>query len=346
MFLLIFFLNCIVATTGEAPFKTVLSHGFVLDQQGLKMSKSVGNVIDPDAIVNEQGSDVLRLWAASTNYTQDVNIGPDVLKQVIENKRKLRNTLRFCLANLHGYSNGKKAKTFTQLDHLMLERLQRYRKTCGEHFEAFNFAEIVQQTVRLCSQDLSAFYFDILKDRLYTEPIDSPSRQGAQTVLSVALQQILLVMKPITPFLVQEILEAAVKDNIAFDSDYCDIQNSSNDVSLLGRIQESRSKFLEWFGSTGKRDLQAKSTFQLDLQVKSGIFPHVSCEELRQILMVASVELVESVSDSFIVGVKLSDRLKCPRCWTFNSTKSDELCFICQGQIFQDGQQCSNKVGI
>lgn len=297
------------------------------------MSKSVGNVVNPDEIVDKYGSDVLRLWAASSNFKMDVNIGPDIIKQVAENKRKIRNILRFILGNLKGYQRGS-VKHFRQIDLLMLSKLNEFQESCRLSFDSYDFPAAIQQLSRFCVQDLSAFYFEILKDRLYTEALESPLRQAAQSVLITILNSIQQIISPLMPFLAQEI-QASI-NNFDF-MDINELSKSSDiEVKEFEMIQQLRSDFLEWFNTKGKAELSVKNTFQLDIKILCpSELNKFNSEDLREIFMVASVDLIQGSSSFKIESIKASDRCKCPRCWTFNSSNPEELCSRCIEQTNQ-----------
>ncbi len=296
------------------------------------MSKSVGNVVNPDEIVDKYGSDVLRLWAASSNFKMDVNIGPDIIKQVAENKRKIRNTLRFILGNLKGYQSGS-VKHFRQIDLLMLSKLKEFQESCRLSFDSYDFPAVIQQLSLFCVQDLSAFYFEILKDRLYTEALESPLRQAAQSVLITILNSIHQIILPLMPFLAQEIQE---NSNSMDSMDINELSVSSAfAVKQFEMIQQMRSDFLEWFNSKGKTELSVKNTFQLDIKIFCSSEFKFNSEDLREIFMVAGVDLLQVSSSFKIESIKASDRCKCPRCWTFNSSNSKELCSRCIEQTNQ-----------
>ena len=326
-----------VAVTGKAPFKTVITHGFVLDQKGQKMSKSIGNVIDPNEIVKLYGSDVLRLWVASVNCKSDVNIGPEIIKQVAENKRKIRNTFRFLLGNLYSFKPNSR-KEFRWIDDAMIMRTEAFRGICKKLYDAYDFPAIVQQICNFCSQDLSAFYFEILKDRLYIESIDSPGRQAGQAVLFRILQVLHEIASPLVPFLSEE-----VRSHLLLLQQQQELFHVQS-IPLLPRssgnefnwIQKERANFLEWFNATGKTELNVKSTFQVDLtlSIPKDYFNVLTSKDLEEIFMVAKVNLSHD-SDTKIVSVKVSDRQKCPRCWTFNSLDAGEPCPRCISAIEQ-----------
>lgn len=348
----------LVAMTGKSPYKAVLTHGFVLDQKGQKMSKSIGNVIDPDEIVNKHGIDVLRLWAVSSNFKMDVNIGPEIIKQILENKRKIRNTLRFIIGNLNGHEPTAQAK-LSYLDELMLTKLDNFVKVCQNYLKEFDFSSLVQFILKFCSQDLSAFYFEILKDRLYTEPLNSPLRQGAQKVLLKFLDSINFSLTPIIPILCQEIFShyrQFLKDETSilmgerhWPSSTIELNEfnyqKSKSKEALDHLQTIRSNFLEWFNTKGKLELKVNNTFQLNLEISlPSLFYNskITSEDLREIFMVANVRIVKiddlhrdfnSENEIKIFSIKPSENLKCPRCWTFNSLNINEPCPRCLDQI-------------
>ncbi len=197
-----------VAVHGRAPYKTVLTHGFVVDENGRKMSKSVGNVVEPQEVIKQYGADVLRLWVASVNYTDDVPIGKNMLAQLAEVYRKLRNTARYLLGNLCDFDPARHAVTLeklTGLDAFILHRLQQVVQEVGNDFDRYEFFKYYQLLQNFCVVDLSSFYFDIVKDRLYTAAVDAPSRRAAQTVLYETLQALVRMLVPVTPHLAEDI---------------------------------------------------------------------------------------------------------------------------------------------
>ncbi|GBF91728.1 isoleucyl-tRNA synthetase [Raphidocelis subcapitata] len=205
-----------VAATGRAPYRQVLTHGFVLDERGAKMSKSVGNVVDPRAVIEggkDQkkdppfGADVLRLWVSSVDYSNDVMIGPGILKQVAESYRKLRGTLRFLLGSLNDFDPAVNAVDFDRLpavDRYMLGRHAEVMAEVTEAYETYQFRRVYQALLNHASTDLSAFYLDAAKDRLYIQGTDSASRRACQTVCAVVLQGLLSALAPITPHMAED----------------------------------------------------------------------------------------------------------------------------------------------
>lgn len=200
-----------VAVHGRAPYKTVLTHGFVVDENGRKMSKSVGNVVDPDDVIKQYGADVLRLWVASVNYTDDIPVGKGTLVQLSDVYRKLRNTARFLLGNLNDFDVSADAVPYEQLGGLekyILHRLQELVRDVTQDFDRYEFFKYYQLLQNFCNVDLSSFYLDIAKDQLYTGGTKSLQRRGIQTVLNEALQVLVRLLVPVTPHMAEDIWQA------------------------------------------------------------------------------------------------------------------------------------------
>src|SRR5699024_9973878 len=174
-----------VAVTGRAPYKNIISHGFTLDGNGNKMSKSQGNVIDPSKVLKQRGADILRLWVSSVDYQGDVRISDDILKQVSETYRKIRNTMRFLLGNIADFDPKKdrvSQEDLEEADRYMLHRLQSVIRNVRKNYDQFEFAPVHQEIHNFCSIDLSSFYLDFAKDILYIEAADDLRRRSIQTV--------------------------------------------------------------------------------------------------------------------------------------------------------------------
>jgi isoleucyl-tRNA synthetase len=201
-------LSTSVAVTGQAPYKAVVSHGFVLDGEGRKMSKSIGNIVVPSKIMNQYGSDILRLWVSSVDYQSDVRMSDAILKQVAEVYRKIRNTFRFLLGNLDGFNAQTDALAFDELrelDQYMLVKLNEVVKNVRQSYENYEFAAVYHAIQNFCTVDLSSFYFDLSKDVLYIEPKENKDRLAIQTVLHEALQALTRLVAPILPHTADEV---------------------------------------------------------------------------------------------------------------------------------------------
>ncbi len=196
-----------VATKGSAPYRIVLTHGFVVDEQGRAMHKSLGNVVAPEEVINQYGADVLRLWVCAADYTQDVRLGPEILKRLADAYFRFRNTLRFALGNLFDFSPDRDALPYeqlTELDKFMLHRLAEIVDEVTEAYEEFDYPRVFQTLQRFCAVDLSAFYFDVLKDRLYCEASDDPKRRSAQTVIFEIARTLSIMLFPMISHTAEE----------------------------------------------------------------------------------------------------------------------------------------------
>src|SRR3954462_6282123 len=195
-----------VGTSGHAPYRGVLTHGFVLDEQGRKMSKSLGNTLAPQVIAEKNGAEILRLWAASSDFTEDLRIGDDIIKANVEAYRRLRNTIRFMLANLSGFSEKERidCSKMPELERYMLARLAELDAVARKAYENFDFGLVNSTLFNFCTNDLSAFYFDIRKDSLYCDAASSARRRAARTVIDEIFRRIVTWFAPILCFTMEE----------------------------------------------------------------------------------------------------------------------------------------------
>ena len=194
------------ATTGIAPYKSVLTHGFIVDENGLKMSKSIGNTIDPEDIIKDSGADILRIWAINNDYTEDMRIGPNIIEQQKDLYKKFRNIFKYLLGALDGFSDAEKItfNEMTQLDKYILARLQQINEEIYENLKNFNIKNIFISLKNFCLKDLSSFYFDVRKDILYCDPIDSLKRRSYRTVIDILFKTLIKWFAPILVFTTEE----------------------------------------------------------------------------------------------------------------------------------------------
>ncbi|MBL3573179.1 isoleucine--tRNA ligase [Rhodovulum sulfidophilum] len=194
-------------TLGRAPYRGVLTHGFTLDEKGNKMSKSLGNTIVPEEVVKQYGADILRLWVAQTDYTNDQRIGPEILKGVADSYRRLRNTMRFMLGNLAGFSEAEKVAPaeMPELERWVLHRLAELDVKVREGYDAYDFQGVFQALFNFCTVDLSAFYFDIRKDALYCDAADGLTRRAARTVLDILFHRLTTWLAPVLVFTMEDV---------------------------------------------------------------------------------------------------------------------------------------------
>ncbi|TJZ86733.1 isoleucine--tRNA ligase [Paracoccus hibiscisoli] len=195
------------ATKGRAPYRNVVTHGFTLDEKGMKMSKSLGNTIVPAKVIEQYGADILRLWVAQADYTADQRIGPEILKGTADSYRRLRNTLRFLLGALAGFSDAERVQPaqMPELEQWMLHRLAQLDHQVRKGYAAFDFQGVFQTLFQFCTVDLSAFYFDVRKDALYCDAADSDRRRASRTVLDLLFHRLVTWLAPILPFTMEDV---------------------------------------------------------------------------------------------------------------------------------------------
>ena len=319
------------ATLGRAPYKQLLTHGFVVDQDGRKMSKSLGNVVAPQEVYNEFGADILRLWTAATDYSGELAISKEILKRVTESYRRLRNTLRFLLANLsdfHPIEDAVPQADMVEIDRyalVMARKLQ--EKLAGDYYPRYAFHFAVQDIVAFCSEDLGAFYLDILKDRLYTTPAGSHARRSAQTALYHITRSLVLLVSPILCFTAEEawdIIGGGEEDSVLFHTWHDFPQMLSESEAALSRkwqaVREVRNAVtaaIEPFRS----DKSLGSSLQAEVVITAPAELAATLSaldgELRFALLVSKAEVKEGAELS--VEVKVSGGEKCERCWHYTA---------------------------
>lgn len=329
-----------VAGGGKAPYKQIITHGWTVDGEGRKMSKSLGNGIDPQEIIGKYGADILRLWVASADYHADIRISPEILKQISDNYRKIRNTARYCLGNLYDFDPNKDMVAndeLEELDKYALMKLDEVLETARAGYEVYEYHTTAHALHNFCVVDMSNFYFDVLKNRLYTSAPDSKSRRAAQTVLYKVLDALTLVLTPILAFTCDEIWKAMPHDsaknvtsplfNDIPKADY--IETDEAFISKWDRIHEIRTdvqKALEQ-ARTAKvigKPLEAKVTLYANGELAQ--FLKSVEAQLPEIFITSAVEIADGNGDfagdveGLSVSVAKADGEKCERCWKFSPT--------------------------
>jgi isoleucyl-tRNA synthetase len=232
-----------IGTRDAAPYRMVITHGFVLDGEGRKMSKSLGNVVSPQEVIQRMGADVLRLWVASCEYFEDVRLSEEILKYVADAYRQIRNTLRFMVGNLADFNPATDAIPYEQLNDLdrwMLATLQEYLRYALNAYDTFEYHKFYHETRRFCNVELSAFYLDVIKDRLYAEARDSVARRGAQTVVYEAAHTLTRLLAPIIPHTAEEVwqrLPVPDKPRSVHLADFPTVREAYLDKALLERFE-------------------------------------------------------------------------------------------------------------
>ena len=341
------------AINEKAPFKALLTHGFVVDGKGYKMSKSKGNVIAPQKIMDQYGADILRLWVATTDYSAELNVSDEILKRVSDNYRRIRNTLRFLCANLEDFDSRKdlvSSDALLGLDQYSIYSVDRLQKSVLEHYEKFEFYLAMQKFVAFCSEDLGGFYLDIIKDRLYTTAENSFARRSAQTALYHISQSLMRVMAPVLSFTSHELWEILCKNaNHSLFSDlWYELPNhhlSKDDLQSWETIKIVRSvanKKIEEVREAGKigSSLQAALVIKAEPELAEQILKFN--DDLRFIFITSSVS-VESHEGALEIDVTPSKDVKCQRCWHYVSGVGEDkrhpsVCLRCVSNLFGEGE--------
>ena len=343
------------ATVGRAPYKQLLTHGFVVDQNGRKMSKSLGNVVAPQEVYNEFGADILRLWTASTDYSGELAISKEILKRVTESYRRIRNTLSFLFANLSDFSPIEHAVPQDQMVEIdryaMILARQLQERLAGDFYPRYAFHFAVKDIVAFCSEDLGAFYLDILKDRLYTTQADSHARRSAQTALYHITRSLVLLISPILCFTGEEawdIIGGGEEDSVLFHTwhEFPSINEKSEEALLkkwqaVREVREAVTAAIEPL----RADKSVGSSLQAEVAVTApdtlaGYLKALG-EELRFALLVSEVSVAKG--DELTVAAKVSGGEKCERCWHYTDDVGSvaahpTLCARCAENVSGKGE--------
>jgi len=344
------------AMYGRAPYKGILTHGFTVDSKGHKMSKSAGNGVDPQETSKKLGAEIIRLWVAASDYSGDIAGDDKILARVVDTYRRIRNTLKFLLANTNDFDPSVDAVPLAQMleiDRYALSRAAQLQADILAHFEVYEFHPVVAKLQIYCSEDLGSFYLDILKDRLYTTAAKSLSRRSAQTALWHITQAMLRWMAPFLSFTAEEawaVLGAAGKTPAATrESIFMDqyLTLAEPDAALLAkwsRIRELRdavNKEIEVLRADGKLG----SSLQADITLTVGADDHALLaslgDDLKFVFITSAIDL--QVGDALSIGVSPSSGVKCERCWHYRDdvgahTEHPTLCGRCTSNLFGAGE--------
>jgi isoleucyl-tRNA synthetase len=345
-----------VGTRGRAPYRTVLTHGFVVDGEGKKMSKSAGNVIAPDEIIDRLGADVLRLWVAAEDYRDDIKISNEILKRLADSYFRIRNTFRFLLGNLYDFRPEKERVSYGELhelDRWALHQLQKLTGKVREAYERFEFHAVYHAVQNFCAVEMSALYFDILKDRLYTFSSGSRGRKSAQTLLYEILKTLTCLMAPILSFTAEEVWKFLPEEPGKSESVHLmlfpEVKSEFLDDALTERwerLWEIRALVTKVLEEARKEKVIGLSLdAQVHLYVPEKIFPFLKNYEkdLRSIFIVSSVTL-HLAKDAKEVRAEVSpaEGKKCERCWNYEVTVGthkvhETICHRCVEAIQEGG---------
>ncbi|WP_183733465.1 isoleucine--tRNA ligase [Desulfurispira natronophila] len=324
-----------VANKGEPPYRTVLTHGFVLDGKGRKMSKSMGNVVDPESIIKKYGADILRLWVAAEDYRDDLRISDEIMKRLAESYRRIRNTARYMLGNLHDFNPLTDAILYPDMlefDRYALGRYHQFEKRVLQAYNNYEFHTIYHATNNFCSVDMSAQYLDVLKDRLYAEHTDGYKRRSAQTALHHILYGMVRLLSPILSFTMDEVYSHMTVDkrqpsvHVLCFPEPCEEFDNAPVIERYDRLMKLRgdvSKALEIARNEKKigHSLDARVLVHSQDEDTLQFLKSYSESELRDIFIVSQVDIApplytsETMDNGLMVEVGKAQGSKCERCW-------------------------------
>ena len=346
------------ATMGKPPYKTVLTHGFVVDADGQKMSKSQGNVIAPQSIIKDKGSDILRLWVANTDYTKEMNISPEIIKRTTESYRRIRNTIKFLLSNVNDFNESKEKINFSQMmliDKWIISSALDLQKSIKDNFDNYKFHQIAQDIQNFCTTQLGGYYLDIVKDRLYTSHKTGLARKSCQTVCLKLLKMINLWIAPILSFTAEEMYRHVggvklksifLEEWIQYDIEISDEEKELGDI--LFSLKQAISKKLEEARNNGVIGSSLDATIKLGVNEKIYLKLLDKSDELKFIFITSECHLEKVLGDETNIFIEKNNNDKCDRCWHRNESVGsipdhENLCSRCHQNIFDSGE--TRKLG-
>ncbi len=326
-------------TRGKAPFEAILSHGFVVDGKGLKMSKSLGNVIAPEDILKKYGADILRIWVASSNYAEDLRIDYSILDQHSESYRKIRNTFRYLLGNLNdnfeemNYENIK-IDQFPELEQFMLHKIYSLNLKFRKSFQDYDFHNLYKELLNFCTVDLSAFYFDIRKDVLYCDPKDSKKRKSTLVLLNIILNSLLKWFAPILSFTTEEIYQLISKRNksihlekfINFPKKF-ENNELNNKWSQIVKIRDICNLSIE--EKRASKEIGSSLEADLEINLNDKLYALTQNIDFAELCITSKSSVKKNTKDEILVETKKANGNKCPICWKITTEKCKRpLCSI------------------
>ncbi|MBS0368349.1 MAG: isoleucine--tRNA ligase [Proteobacteria bacterium] len=343
------------AIDGHPPYKALLTHGFTVDQQGRKMSKSLGNTILPQEVTDKMGAEILRLWVAATDYSGELAMSKEILARVVESYRRIRNTLRFLMANIADFNAGMDmlpVEQWFEIDRYALAFTRQLQAQAQADYDRYEFHRVVQALQTFCSEDLGGFWLDILKDRLYTTKPDSLARRSAQSALWHVLQAVVKLMAPILSFTAEEIwqlLNQDAEDSVMLHT-FHQLPAQNAEEALLERwnaIRTARADVLKVIESV-RTEGKVGSSLQAEVEIRAAGAKYDTlaslADDLRFVLICSKTTLVrvDNEADESIL-VTPSEHKKCERCWHYredvgHDAEHPELCGRCTSNLFGTGE--------
>ncbi len=326
-------------TRGRAPFENILSHGFVVDGKGLKMSKSSGNVISPDEILKNYGADILRAWVASSDYAEDLRIDKTILSQHAESYRKIRNTFRFILGNIKDNFQKQNLETlnlkkFNELEQYILHKLFLLDSSIKDNLKNYNFHKLYKELLNFCTLDLSSFYFDIRKDVLYCDSLESKKRKDCVIVLNIILECLLKWFAPIFVFTTDEIYSLVSKDNRSIhEYTFLRIPKEWNNKDLdekwkkLFKIKQEANIAIE--EKRSNKEIGSSLEAEIKITVDGKNFALLDGLDLAEYFITSKAQKIKGKDKEFKIEVSKTNGVKCPRCWKILENK----CERCENMV-------------
>ncbi|SDQ89369.1 Isoleucyl-tRNA synthetase [Pseudoxanthomonas sp. CF385] len=345
-----------VAIDKKAPYKQCLTHGFTVDEHGRKMSKSLGNGIEPQDIMKTLGADILRLWIASADYSNEMSLSQEILKRNADAYRRLRNTARFLLSNLNGFEPARDLVApadMVALDRWIVHRAYEVQEKIKAAYDRYDFAEIVQALLNFCSVDLGSLYLDVTKDRLYTMREDSRGRRSAQSAMYLIAEAFVRWIAPVLSFTADEMwgyLPGERTDNVLFATWYdglaplpADAALNAADFDQLLALREQVAKVLEPMRANGLIGAALEAEIAVSVNAATAAKWRPLAEELRFFFISGDVTVSEVSADEVFVLATPTTKAKCVRCWHYRAdvgahAEHPELCGRCVSNIDGDGE--------
>ena len=348
------------AMYGKSPYKNVLTHGFVVDKDGQKMSKSIGNIISPQKIIKDKGADILRLWVAMTDYSKEMTISDEIIKRVSESYRRIRNTSKFLLSNISDYDGTEiDLDNMVQIDKWIIHKAKKLNIQIQKDYSEFKFHKLIQDIINFCTLELGGYYLDIIKDRLYTSKSDGLSRRSAQKTCHILISYLSSWIAPILTFTAEEIYSKMpnAKDSI-YLTEWFDIDFSMDDHEIdiydsLYSIKPFVSRMIE----EARNDNKVGSSLEckLDLICNDKLYQNINniSDELKFVFIVSECTLrLGNENDSYSIdknpyklsiSISKSQNNKCERCWHLNETVGTiedhpTICRRCFDNVYGDGE--------
>jgi len=313
-------------TRGRAPFDSILSHGFVVDGKGLKMSKSLGNVISPEDILKKYGADILRIWVSASDYSEDLRIDYSILEQHAESYRKIRNTFRYILGNLN--DNFEKVnfeklnvKELPELEQYMLNKIFNLNSRFEKYFNVYNFHGLYKELLHFCTLDLSAFYFDIRKDTLYCDPLDSKKRKFTLKFLNIVLESLLKWFAPILCFTTEEIyslLKIKTNESIHLEKfpkipTIWKNERLENKWNELIKIRDKCNISIE--EKRASKEIGSSLEANLVINLNESLLKIAKDVDFSELCITSDTKIKKHNSNDIIVETIKAEGKKCPVCW-------------------------------